>query len=130
MARALIDADMLGDTGAARKHGVHFNTIANWRKRWGSTPAVRRVMNTLRERASRGWIEQGRDARLQLVAKVAEIAGRARSVKDLKAVTDALRRIHEVVLSHEILGGAETKASDQRDEPDQPRDEPPAPSAG
>ena len=60
-----------------------------------------------------GWVAEGRTARRRLLDRVMELAEKN---PNLTAVTNALRRVHEVVLSHEIV------TDDQRDDPDQPPD--------
>ena len=115
IARALLDAEFLGDKRAAQKHGIHPNTIKNWRGE-EPMPATREAMERLREEVSRGWIDEGRALRRQLIDRIAVLASAS---DNLPAVTDALRRVHEVVLSHEIVTDPDAEPAD----PDQPEDQ-------
>lgn len=100
VARVLLDAQTFGDKAAAERHGVHYKTVSNWRLRYLGDPEVERETKRLREEISKRWIEEARDARRVVIARTVYLAKRS---KRLDRVTNALRRIHEVVLSHEIL---------------------------
>lgn len=112
IARALLDAEFHGDRRAAEMHGVHRNTLVNWRGEDGPSDAVRAEMDRLRVVVRLGWIDEARDARRELVMIVLE---RARVSKNLRSTTEALRRVSEVVMAHEILSdpGAEPHLPDQ-----------------
>lgn len=117
VARALIDAESLGDKRAGIKHGVHAKTIYNWRVQ--ADDAVRAEMARLRKEIRDGWIEEARDVRRKALARVGELLGDARN---LTSAVNALRRVHEVILSDEILnddpGAAADALDDQRPDPD------------
>lgn len=116
IARALLDAQLFGDKRAAELHGVHFNTIVNWRGD-GPSDAVRAAMDRLRAELRAGWIDEARDARRALVQLT---LARARTSKNLRSTTEALRRVNEVVMAHEILSEPGTDAEPHL--PDQPAD--------
>jgi hypothetical protein len=99
IARALLDAEVFGDKRAAEKHGVHYNTIKNWRGD-EPTPAIREAMERLRAEVASGWIDEGRLLRRKLIDRIASVAA---DTEDLDALINALRRTHEVVMSHEIV---------------------------
>lgn len=113
VARVLLDAEALGDKAAARRHGVHFKTVSNWRRDWGDAPSVVAEMGRLRAEVRAGWIDEARDARRRLIDRVTELAAKSKS---LRAVTDALRRTNEMVMAHEIVHDGD----DQPHGPDQP----------
>ncbi len=122
VARALLDAQVLGDKSAARKHGVHANTIKNWRREWGGSKAVVAEMDRLRSEVRQAWIDEARDARRMLVDRIVALASRSKS---LRAVTEAGRRVHEIVMSHEVVNEDPSSATDaigdaERHESDQP----------
>lgn len=121
IARALLDAQLFGDRRAGEMHGVHYKTLVNWRGGDdGPSDAVRAEMDRLRVEVRRGWIDEARDVRRAIVQRVLVLA---RTSKNLRATTDALRRLNEVVVAHEILNepaGADADA--QPDDPDQPAD--------
>lgn len=117
IARALLDAQLFGDKRAAELHGVHFKTIVNWRGDEGPSEEVRAAMDVLRTAARAGWIDEARDARRVLVQLTLD---RARKSKNLRSTTEALRRVNEVVMAHEIL--SEPGADAEPHLPDQPAD--------
>lgn len=112
VARVLLDAEFHGDREAARRHGVHYNTVKNWRVEWGDAPGVVAEMKALRAELRAGWLTRAKDVRLKLLDRIEELAATS---KNLTAVTNALRRTHEVVLSDEIVHD-----DDQPHVPDQP----------
>lgn len=119
VARALLDAQVFGDKAAACRHNVHANTIKNWRRDWGTSATVIAEMDRLRVSVRQGWIDEARDARRMLVARTVQLAMRSKS---LRAVTEASRRMHEIVMSHEIVNDDPSTAADalaERHEPDQ-----------
>jgi transposase len=118
VARVLLDAQTFGDKAAAKRHGIHYKTVSNWRARYFGDPEVEQATRKLRAEITKGWIDEARDTRRFLVHRTKELAGKS---KRLDRVTNALRRIHEVVLSHEILNDPDD-ADDQHHGPDQPAD--------
>lgn len=111
VARALLDAEVFGDVVAGRKHGVHRNTILNWRRQWGETGAVIAEMNRLRAAVRDGWINEARDARRALIDRVTQLAAKS---TNLSHVTNALRRVNEIVVADDILrDDAESDGADQ-----------------
>lgn len=88
IARALLDAEVFGDKRAAEKHGVHYNTIKNWRGD-EPTPAIREAMERLRAEVASGWIDEGRLLRRKLIDRIASVAA---DTEDLDALINALRR--------------------------------------
>lgn len=124
VARALLDAEVFGDKRAAVRAGVHHRTIENWRKDWGESDSVRAAKDRLRSQLAAGWIDEARAARRALVDRVVQLAVDS---EDLTAVTNAMRRVNEVVMAHEIIEGDETPPDDEtglddaeRDDADQP----------
>lgn len=116
VARALVDADLLGDRAAARAHGVHPNTIKNWRRDFARSADVAAEVKRLREAASADWIEKARSLRSKLIDRIGVLADTNPSIR---ATTEALRRVHEVIVSHEILDEDPGTAADAlADEPD------------
>lgn len=99
----LLDAELFGDKPSARRHGVHYNTVSAWRREFADDPDVTEEKNRLRALLSAGWIDSARDLRAKLVERVGTLAAKS---KRLDRVTDALRTIHEIVASHEILNDA------------------------
>lgn len=109
VARALVDADLFGDKAAARAHKVHPNTIKNWRRDFARSADVAAEVKRLRTAASADWIEKARDLRSKLIDRIGELAGTNPSIR---ATTEALRRVHEVIISHEILADDPGSAAD------------------
>lgn len=112
VAHALLDAEVFGDREAARRAHVHYNTISNWRRDWGSSKLVVAEMKRLRKPLSKGWIDEARNARRMLVARTVALAAKS---KNLTAVTNATRRLNEIVLAHEIVHEDPGAAADALD---------------
>lgn len=100
VARGLLDAEVFGDRAAASKHGVHPNTIKLWRRDRSGDPAVAAELRRLRAAVSDTWIDEARAARRAIIARMVELA---ETNKNLRAVTEAGRRINEMVMAHEVL---------------------------
>lgn len=100
VARVLLDAEVFGDKAAARKHGVHANSVKNWRRDRLDEPAVAVELNRLRALVSAQWIDEARNARRAIISRMVELAARS---KNLRSVTEAGRRINEMVMAHEVL---------------------------
>ena len=109
IARALLDADQFGDMVAAERYGVHRNTIANWRLAAPAAPLVSSEMKRLREEVRAGWIDRAKEVRLKAIERVGELLGEARN---LTSAVNAARRIHEIILSDEILNEDPGAAAD------------------
>lgn len=118
IARALLDADQFGDKVAAERYGVHRNTIANWRLAAPAAPLVSSEMERLREEVRAGWIDRAKEVRLKAIERVGELLGEARN---LTSAVNAARRIHEIILSDEILNEDPGAAADALDD-DQPHE--------
>lgn len=118
IARALIDAESLGDKRAGIKHGVHAKTIYNWRVK--TDDAVRAEMARLRAATRDGWIDEAKAVRRKALERIGELLNDARN---LTSAVNAARRVHEIILSDEILredpGAAVDALDDQPHEPDQ-----------
>lgn len=115
IARVLIDAEFLGDKRAAEEHDIHHRTVENWRAAYRYDAEVIAEVNRLRRIISENWIDRAKQTRGELVNRVRELA---RTSRNLTAVTNGLRRVHEVVLSHEIVNdGAEPQLPDQPADP-------------
>lgn len=109
VARVLLDAEVFGDKAAARKHGVHANSVKNWRRDRLDEPAVAVELNRLRAAVSDDWIDEARDLRRNLIRRIYELAATNPS---LRAVTEALRRTNEMVMAHEVLTDDPGSAAD------------------
>ena len=128
IARILVDAETFGISDAAEMHGIHRNSIRNLRTAWGRDPRVVRACAELREEASKGWIEKARAARGQLLGNVLKLAA---TTKSLRAATEALRRVGELVMASEILDPEEQAPPQGGDGgPDEETTEKPAETAG
>ena len=104
----IVDAETLGDRYSAKHNKVSERTVRNYRAQYSADPKVAELCRLLRVRINEGWIESGRAARLRLIERQLEVAeGKNVALKDL---TNALRRTHEVVMSHEIVNGDPTDA--------------------
>lgn len=126
VARALLDAEVFGDKSAARRHGVHANTIKNWRRDFSRSAEVTAEVKRLRAAVSADWIERARDLRAKLIDRIGTLA---ETNPSMRATTEALRRVHEVIVSHEILADDPEAAADVLSEqPD--RDEAPGEAEG
>lgn len=101
VARVLVDADTLGDRYAAKRHKVSTKTIERWRLQYDRDPDVSELVARLRAQVNAGWIDKARAARARLIESVVEAAESPKAT--LRERTDALRRVHEVVMSHEVL---------------------------
>jgi transposase len=118
VARVLLDAQTFGDKKAAKRHGIHYKTVSNWRARYFGDTEVEQATRKLREEISKGWIEEARDLRRLLIARTREVALKS---NDLDALTNTLRRTHEVVMSHEIVNEPDPDA--EHHGADQPEDQ-------
>jgi len=118
IARALLDAEHLGDKVTAQRYGVHHQTIVNWRR--AMRPDVVVEMQRLRAEVRSGWIEEAKAVRRKAIARIGELLNDARN---LTSTVNAARRVHEIILSDEILredpGAAVDALDDQPHEPDQ-----------
>ena len=104
----IVDAETLGDRYSAKRNKVSERTVRNYRAQYAADPRVAELCRLFRAKINEGWIESGRAARLRLIERQLEVA-EGKGVT-LKEVTDALRRTHEVVMSHEIVNGDPTDA--------------------
>lgn len=123
VARALCDAEVFGDKRAAAKAGIHHRTIEEWRKRYVDDAAVLAAKDRVRAELAAGWIDEARSARRSLIDRVVVLASTS---KKLGEVTNALRRVNEVVMAHEIIEGGDVEPPEpepddaERDDADQP----------
>lgn len=101
VARILVDAQTLGDAFAATRHKVGVRTIERYRAEQSTDPEVVKFVALYLAEINDGWILAGRAHRLQLIRRQAVLVER-RNVK-LTAVTNALRRTHEMIATHELL---------------------------
>ncbi|MDO9020553.1 MAG: hypothetical protein Q7V43_26755 [Myxococcales bacterium] len=110
----MLDAELFGDVRAGEMHGCHRKTIANWRGGdEGPSPAVRAEMDRLRAELRKGWLAEAHDVRRALLQRALVLS---RTSKNLRAVTECLRRVNEVVVADEILSDpdAERHLADQQ----------------
>ena len=105
VARALIDAEVLGDKRAAARHKVHHRTIEDWRKKYRDAPLVEAAMKALYREVREGWIDEFRDARRKILYRVIELADDPDA--KLPAVTDALRRVSDIIAVDDVLNDAD-----------------------
>lgn len=111
VARVLVDAEALGDSEAARQHGLSRNTVAGWRAKYGQDENVEQHCATLRRAISKTWLRRAKEVRRIAVDRLAELI---QNSAELSEVTDALKALHEVVTSHEVLRGPSKRSDPKR----------------
>lgn len=108
IARILVDADELGDEGAARKHGVSVRSVQRYRAKHAPlsrdlSPDLSGVAGTvaaLKETIIVDWLEGAREARRELLGRVMTLARETDSLRD---AAGALKIVHDAVLAEEML---------------------------
>ena len=105
VARILIDAEVLGDQLAARKHRIHYRTVENYRRQYRDAPLVDAEMKALRAEIREGWIDEARDGLRELLQLTLAAARRPKA--KLRDRTDAFRRVHEAIAVFDVLNDAE-----------------------
>lgn len=100
VARILVDADELGDEGAARKHNVSVRTIERYRAKHANVSGVSESVAAIKEVIAADWLEGAREARRELLGRVMTLARETDSLRD---AAGALKIVHDAVLAEEML---------------------------
>ncbi len=100
IARALYEAETVGDKPTAREYGVHHHTIENWRAKYRDDPTICAAVERLRAAVASTWLAKARAVREKLIDRVGAVAEES---DDLVAITKALTAVDEVIVGHEVL---------------------------
>lgn len=104
VARVLYEAELYGDVIAAQRIAKHPNTLRAWRRERGSDPDVVAELDAIRLKVRATWIGEAVEARTAALRKVSELV---KCTKSLRAAASAASTLHEIILSHQVLGDPE-----------------------
>ena len=104
VARVLYEADLYGDEIAAQRISRHPHTLRAWRRERGSEPDVVAALDAIRLKVRATWIGEAVEARTAALRKVSELV---KTTKSLRAAASAAATLHEIILSHQVLGDPE-----------------------
>jgi predicted regulator of amino acid metabolism with ACT domain len=106
IARILTDSAHMGPEKAAKEHGVSRRTVDRYRASHAADPAVAELVQEMTMEVRRGWYKRAREVRRQAIDKLAELIQASRELRD---VSDALQKLNEIVVGHEVLNGKRSK---------------------
>ena len=104
VARVLYEAEIYGDEVAAQRIAKHRNTVRYWRRDHGNHPDVVAALDAIRLKVRATWIGEAVEARTAALRKVSELV---KCTKSLRAAASAASTLHEIILSHQVLGDPE-----------------------
>lgn len=104
VARVLYEAEIYGDEIAAQRVAKHRNTVRLWRRDYITHPDVVAALDAIRREVRKTWIAEAVEARTTALRKVSELV---RCTKSLRAAASAAATLHEIILSHQVLGDPE-----------------------
>lgn len=104
VARAIVDATVIGDAAAAEKHGVSVRTIGKYRATLRENPEgeLAELVQVKRKALSERWLRSTADARDKLLAKVLTLVDVA-DVDQLRDVVGALKIVHDANVSERVI---------------------------
>ena len=104
-ATILAEAALVGDTRAAKRHGVDPSTIWRWRKRMERDPDLHALANQKRAALERAWV----GAATESLRKAAEFLGRAaeemspQNPEHVHAVAGAFKLLSEALIARDVI---------------------------
>lgn len=104
-AQALIDAAVLGDTQAAKKHNVSTRTIERWRHRMDNDPQLAGFVEEMREKQNQIWaaeIPVTLTACIEYVKQASQIASKT-DPEAIAAIVSAIETLSDVSLTWKMI---------------------------
>lgn len=104
-AKALVDAAVLGDPEAAKKHGVSTKSIERWRSRVGHDPKLSAIVQELRQLQNQQWaneIPEALSSCIEFVKSASQIANKT-DPEAIAAIVSAIETLSDVSLTWKMI---------------------------